>query len=249
MNNTGIEWTDFTWNPVTGCYHGCEYCYARRIAHRFRAQHRDDLLNELASDEFTAVQTDQPEMPFPYEFRPTFHKYRLDQPKQRQKEAKIFVGSMGDLFGDWVPEKWVESVLDIARECPQHTFQFLTKNPERYLDFDFPDNCWLGTSVDGRDFKTDHERTKIMEHVDATVRFLSVEPILGNVESNISFAHFNWVIIGAQTGPDAKAPKDWWIQAIMKNYRGPIFLKDNLNWLEKIQEWPKTGDDDHERLD
>lgn len=244
MNYTNIEWTDFTWNPVTGCYHGCEYCYARRIAHRFRNQDEEsEKTAEWAKENNMVLETKSKKDPYPLEFVPTFHKNRLDQPGKRKKPAKIFVSSMGDLFGEWVPEEWIKQVIEVAEKCPHHTFQFLTKNPGRYYDFDFPDNCWLGTSVDGKDFRTDHEKVEIMEEITENITFLSVEPLLGNVEDHVGFSWCDWVIIGAQTGPGAKKPKAWWIDQIFKNYRGPIFLKDNLDWPEEIKEWPKGADD------
>jgi len=222
VNRTGIEWTDFTWNPIVGCNNGCDYCYARRMAERGLGEYGEHPKGER--------------------FKPRFLPERLDQPKQRKKPAKIFVGSMADMFGEWVPEEWIEKVLEVVRKCPQHTFQFLTKNPNRYYEFDFPNNCWLGTSVDGTDFKMDMERTDIMYYVKADVKFLSIEPLLGNAEDHITLAPFNWVIIGAQTGPGAKKPEQWWVDQILRNYIGPVFLKDNLDWPEKIQEFPEVGD-------
>jgi len=257
MNYTNIEWTDFTWNPVTGCYHGCEYCYARKIVKRFTSEKDNlkckkthnaieteygpiwELWSSLFRDDYKGTT-----IPHPFWFEPTFHKYRLEEPCQRKKPAKIFVSSMGDLFGDWIPKEWIEQVIEVAEKCPQHTFQFLTKNPKRYKEFKFPNNCWLGTSVDGRDFRTDLGRAEIMEQLIMeqsidNITFLSVEPLLGNVENHVSFSWCNWVIIGAETGPGAKKPKKWWVEQIFKNYRGPVFLKNNLNWHETIQEWPK----------
>ena len=118
MNKTKIEWCDYTWNPVTGCKHGCPYCYARKIAHRFTGH-----------------------------FNPTLHRNRLPQPL-KAKPSTIFVVSMGDLFGDWVSSDWIYSVYEIMEQCPQHTFMTLTKNPKRYKEFKPLDNLMRGVTMD-----------------------------------------------------------------------------------------------------
>ena len=151
---------------------------------------------------------------------PKRHINRLNQPKVLKTPSKIFVCSMADLFGDWVPVEWVESVLNTVKLCPQHIFQFLTKNPERYLEFKFPRNCWLGITVDYPNqkridvlnFKTDY-------------KFISFEPILGNM-SKLDLTGIDLCIIGRDTSPGAKFPKQEWIDSI--NHKN-IFLKENLN--------------------
>jgi protein gp37 len=105
MNRTKIEWTDYTWNPITGCLHGCEYCYARKIAARFKKV-------------------------FPNGFEPTFHQERLRDPFDVKKPSKIFTVSMGDMFGEWVHGKWITQVFDVMGACNWHTFLVLTKNPK-----------------------------------------------------------------------------------------------------------------------
>ena len=139
MNNTRIDWCDSTWNPVTGCKGGCDYCYARSIANRFGGWTTggvkttqnffsdppvldSPLLLERKSGK--AVKA-----PYPFAFTPTFHRYRLEEPLKKRKGQNIFVGSMADLFGRWVPTKWIVEVLDICREAPQHNYLFLTKFP------------------------------------------------------------------------------------------------------------------------
>ena len=111
MNKTKIEWTNWTWNPVVGCKHNCWYCYGKRIAKRFFK--------------------DNPN------YEPKFYPERLKEPYTLKKPSKIFVCSMADLFGDWVKMNWIERVIKVVKENPQHTFQFLTKNPKRYLEFEF----------------------------------------------------------------------------------------------------------------
>ena len=244
MNKSKIEWCDFTWNPVTGCYHNCEYCYARRIAHRFRNQDKESEETAEWMKKNRMVLESQSKDPYPCNFVPTFHKNRLNQPVKRKKPAKIFVSSMGDLFGDWVPDGWIENVIDIVWECPQHTFIFLTKNPAKYYDWtaEMPKNVWIGTSADnGADAHVGSSALSL-EFMKQIVRFLSLEPLLEDAAEYIEWEGFDWLIIGGQTGPGAKKTKKAWVDnaiSYARAYGIPVFLKDNLNWPEKIQEWPE----------
>ena len=220
MNRTKIEWTDFTWNPITGCLHGCQYCYARRMAEtRLRGR--------------CGYPNDEP-------FRPTFHEYRLDEPSKLSKPAKIFVCSMGDMMGAWVPDKWILQVLNIIEQNPQHTFQLLTKNPKRYLEFEFPKNAWCGTSIESQDKL---HRLDIIKQVQAKVRFVSIEPLLSDIDAN--FDDIQWLIIGGMTGPKAIKPQKVWIENLLAQADGlPVFLKDNLSFPQKIQPFPMPTTDD-----
>jgi len=203
-----IEWTDYTWNPVTGCKHGCPYCYARKIEMRFHGN-----------------------------FVPTFHPQRLTEPYHLKEPSRIFVVSMGDLFGDWVPKEWIKAVIKVAEDNPRHTFQFLTKNPRRYIHFKFPKNCWLGATINTEKDKKRLFDLMRMYHTNTT--FVSFEPLLGEISKTLVETH--WVIIGAQTNPDVQ-PKKEWVQKLIDNSRMlkvPIFLKDNLKWDEKIKEFPR----------
>lgn len=238
LNKTAIEWTDYTWNPVTGCKHGCDYCYARRIAERFKGGKA-----------------------FPNGFEPTFHPERLRDFRKtvmitpsvgvaKYHKVKVFVCSMADLFGDWVPPEWIEKVIEVTHENPTVTFQFLTKNPSRYGEFSFPSNCWLGTTVEGPE---QVDRIAQIQHEvgEENILFVSFEPLLGNVLKG-TYEKFrwqvddiDWIIIGAMTGMRAKQfqPKKEWADNLIWAARGagtPIFLKSNLNWPEKIQEYPKV---------
>ena len=247
MNRTKIEWADYTWSPVTGCYHGCKYCYARRIAHRFRNQDKESVETAEWMKKNRMVLESQSKDPYPCNFVPTFHKNRLDQPAKRKKPAKIFVSSMGDLFGEWVPDEWIEEVLKVVRDCPQHTFMFLTKNPNRYYKWfgydieNIPMNVWIGSSADNA---TDaHVRSENLGFMDAKVKFLSLEPLLEDVSEYIEWEAFDWLIIGGQTGPGAKETIPAWVEnaiSYARAYDLPIFLKDNLEWPEKVQEWPEV---------
>jgi protein gp37 len=220
MNKTKIEWTDYTWNPVTGCRNACWYCYAKKIACRFQGN-----------------------------FIPKFHKDRLEDftPFMRiKKNSKIFVCSMADLFGEWLPDEWIRPIIDIAKVYQGYIFQFLTKNPKRYQKFKFTENCWLGET-----------RTEWMnpdyglspyagnQH---NIRFVSLEPLLGPVNISDKIPH-DWIIIGAMTGPGSKkyAPKAEWIENILRQadrFNTPIFMKGNLKPYyngEFRQEFPLTA--------
>jgi len=216
MNPTVIEWTIFTWNVIVGCLMGCPYCYARRQAKRFK--HRCLKC---------------------YRFEPHFHPERLTKPLRVKKQSMIFSDSMGEPFGPWVPREWVEAILDIVRRCPRHTFQFLTKCPAGAKGYTFPANCWIGTSVDR---SAALGRLDILREVTAPLRFVSFEPLLGPM-GDFDLRGIDWVIIGAQTGPGAVKPDSAWVEGIIGACREasvPVFLKNNLRWPDRVQEWPTT---------
>lgn len=164
-SKTKIDWCDSTWNPVTGCLHGCEYCYARKIAERFGSKQKPEsiersVLNapmrctDLYSYMRMAGISQGKVQPYPFDFSPTFHRYKLDEPQRWKKPRTIFVCSMADLFGDWVPDEWVQEVFKACEAAPQHRYIFLTKNPRRYYDLIEKgilaehDNWWLGSTID-----------------------------------------------------------------------------------------------------
>lgn len=261
MNKTKIEYLTHTWNPVTGCLHGCPYCFAKNITRRFGEHQKGDyLLHELVEYDGTRLdlltESDNPTSfslgkkavgmnPYPFGFEPTLHYYRLDEPKAVKKSARIGVVFMGDLFGDWVPHDWIEKVLLCVSECSQHTYIFLTKNPKRYREFDFPKNAWVGTSAENT--KNLRARQAQMNFNLAPLRYLSLEPLLEDVAAHLTFDIWDWIILGAQTGPSSKPPNPNWIQGIIDardmheqetGVHIPLFLKNNLKWAEKIQEWP-----------
>jgi protein gp37 len=211
-----IDWTDYTWNPVTGCKHGCEYCYVKRLGDRFN-----------------------------YSMEPEFHPDRLGAVAKLKKPSKIFVSSTGDLFGDWVPEEWIYEVLKVADHFPEHTFQFLTKNPKRYHYFYFTPNCWLGTTIN-----TYKDRDRVMdllrcsENYKSPIKFVSIEPLLDDSLSSY-FPLVDWVIVGGNSNAGAEKPKDWWLDDIMDNARAlgiPVWVKDNYKYHSIIKEFPKRKD-------
>lgn len=196
MNKTKIEWTNYTWSPLVGCKHNCWYCYAKRMNDRFKW-----------IEKWT---------------EPRFFLTRLADPVRVRKPSKIFVCSMADLFGDWVPTKFIVSVIQIIKQCPRHTFQFLTKNPKRYSEFIFPENCWLGMTIDKNRFSIENQ----LEHLKQkeNYKFISFEPLLGDM-SDLDLSGIDLVIVGAMTGPGAVKPKKEWIDSIKhKN----IFYKNNI---------------------
>ncbi len=248
MNKTKIDWADYTWNTVTGCRHECEYCYARKIANRFSKTGLGKVPNSYTPQEYNKPFIfDGTIDPYPAGFTPTFHQNRLDEPKKLKTPSKIFVVSMGDLFGAWVPDKWIQEVFKACESAPQHTYLFLTKNPKRYSKMaaegklPHKNNFWYGSTITGNgELRFVSPRCDNFKYN----TFISIEPLLNIWDFNPygEFDSVKWVIIGAQTGPNAIKPKPEWVQSIINQCRKvnvPIFLKNNLEWPEKIQELPE----------
>lgn len=255
MDNTKIDWADMSWNPVTGCRHGCPYCYARQIATRcggWTKGGKKTLANffkdppELEGPLLVVQKNGKAvNAPYPFGFTPTFHRYRLGQPARKQQPRNIFVGSMADLFGAWVPTRWIVEVLDACLAAPQHNYLFLTKNPQRYLELDkialLPrrDNFWYGTTAteEGQPyFFSEHHKT-----------FVSVEPMTGPLHPGEEGLLTDWVIVGAETGnrKEKVTPERKWVEDLLDACREegvPLFMKGNLAgvWGEGlIQELPE----------
>lgn len=229
---TKIDWCDSTWNPVTGCLHGCKYCYARRIAERFSAEEK--CLTFVGDTKFLSpYELEQPaeykgkKEPYPFGFSPTLHRYRLDEPKKWEKPRTIFVCSMADLFGEWVPDEWIETVINACLAAPQHRYLFLTKNPGRYCHLEragiMPkgDNFWFGATFDHSNWPGHDGPHEIpgrpttfalhgkMVHDAGDFyypaypeknRFVSFEPLLYDIGAHIGSTGAQWHIIGAETG-------------------------------------------------
>ena len=265
MKKTKIEWCDSTWNPVTGCRHFCKYCYARRIANRFAPfDYPTFNLDEIRSGLHTLwkpvlnVCKDGKDMTcsYPYGFEPTFHIYRLNEPQKWGKPQNIFVCSMADLFGDWVPDEWIESVFQACLKAPQHRYLFLTKNPGRYCDLyrkgilPNKDNFWFGATFDhsnwngetmgGRPTTFSYNGKAIHDAGDfyfpahpSKNRFVSLEPLLYDIGKNIGSIGAGWAIIGAETGnrKGKVVPEKSWVENIVRycdNNGIPVFMKDSL---------------------
>lgn len=246
MEDTKIDWCDSTWNPVTGCLHKCEYCYARRIAERFGDTKSQSGVNHELENPKRYVE-DSKIRPYSFGFDPTLHRYRLNE-YANKKGRNIFVCSMADLFGAWVPEEWIKEVFEACKQAPQHNYLFLTKNPGRYIELEtdrklpWADNFWFGTSVTKLSDKYTWFTEKKFHW------FLSVEPILENLgEMDLDAPKPEWVIVGAETGnrKDKVIPDRAWIESLVnecRKYRIPVFMKSSLAeiWGEPlIQEFPK----------
>lgn len=244
MKKTDIEWCDMTWNPISGCLHNCKpyKCYAESIVKRFERKGRSTGKNHVLDEPIKKVlmlkygACQERTIPYPYGFDPTFHRYRLDQPAKVKKPKNVFVVSMGDLFGDWVPDEWIAEVFKACEAAPQHRYLFLTKNPERYSKIITPEkiDCYFGTTITSiTDWS--NRTTSHLISIPYGKRFLSVEPIMGDISSTIAAYPVNWVIIGGETGSrnNKVAPKREWIESIVKVcrkkfYPVPVYMKDSL---------------------
>lgn len=180
-----IEWTDATWNPVTGCTKvspGCKHCYAERFAERFRGV---------------------PGHPYQQGFDLTFWEERLDQPLRWKRPRKVFVNSMSDLFHEQVPLVFIQRVFQVMAKAEQHVFQVLTKRASRLAalaeQLEWPPNVWMGVSVENQEYAW---RVDCLRKVPARIRFLSLEPLLGPV--CVDLAGIHWVIVGGESGPGAR---------------------------------------------
>lgn len=210
MSSTKIEWTDSTWNPLTGCDKvspGCQNCYAERMAARLKAMGNPNYKNG---------------------FELTMHEHVLNLPLKWKTPQLIFVNSMSDLFHEKVPLEFILRVFDVMREANWHTFQILTKRSLRLADLSsqiqWPSNVWMGVSVENSayTYRIDHLRT-----CQAKIKFLSLEPLLGPIPS-LELTKINWVIVGGESGPHARLMEKEWVinirnQCVDQNV--PFFFK------------------------
>jgi len=196
MSLSSIEWTEATWNPVTGCSKvsaGCLHCYAERMAARLQAMGQNNYRNGFAV---------------------TCHPQMLELPKRWKKPRLIFVNSMGDLFHEQVPLAFVQQCFAVMHHTPQHTYQLLTKRSRRLAevagDLVWPANLWMGVTVESQ---AEVKRINDLRRVSAAVRFLSIEPLLGPIKK-LDLSGINWVIVGGESGPKARPMKEEWVVAI-----------------------------------
>lgn len=209
-DRSAIEWTEATWNPVRGCTKvspGCKHCYAETFAERFRGV---------------------PGHPFEQGFDLRLVPAALDLPKRWRRGRLIFVNSMSDLFQEDVPLEFIRSVFAVMRECPQHQFQVLTKRAERLVELaprlEWTPNIWMGVSVESAAYAW---RAQMLQEVDAAIRFLSVEPLLGPIES-LPLQRIHWVIVGGESGHRAREMRVEWVRSIRDQCRTagvPFFFK------------------------
>lgn len=267
---TKIDWADASWNPVTGCLHGCEYCYARRIAERFGSKQKPEsiersVLNvpmrctDLYSYMRMAGISRGKTQPYPFDFSPTFHRYKLNEPQKWKKPRNIFVCSMADLFGDWVPDEWIAEVFMACEAAPQHRYLFLTKNPGRYCDLEragiMPkgDKFWFGATFDHSNWNNEKIKGRPVTfslngnplhdagdyyypRYPEKNRFVSFEPLLYDIGANIGNTGGKWHIIGAETGNrkgKVQCQREW-VEHIVQysDANGiPVFMKESLRGL------------------
>ena len=201
-SDSRIEWTEASWNPVTGCSpvsEACEHCYAERMARRLQAMGSQNYRNG---------------------FRLTLHEHMLELPLHWRKPRLVFVNSMSDLFHAEVPFDFIARVFAVMQSCRHHVFQILTKRPKKLAAFaarleHWPANVWMGVTVENdRHF----DRVRILQTIPAPVRFLSCEPLLGPIE-RLPLEGIHWVIVGGESGPGARPMAAGWVRALRRQCR------------------------------
>ena len=208
--NTAIEWTESTWNPVTGCTkisEGCVHCYAERMAQRLKAMGQKNYVNG---------------------FKVAQHPHALVLPLNWKKPQTIFVNSMSDLFHKDIPVSFIRQVFDIMEQAYWHKFQILTKRAIRLSDLapslNWPHNVWIGVTVEKASYI---KRIDYLRHAPAAVRFLSLEPLLGPLPK-LNLSNIDWVIVGGESGPGARPMEKNWVLDIQYQCRKakvPFFFK------------------------
>jgi protein gp37 len=207
-STSGIEWTEVTWNPTTGCDKispGCDNCYALALSKRLKAMGSEKYQND--GNEITSGPG----------FALTLHESALDQPYRWRGRRTVFVNSMSDLFHARVPLDFVRRVFDVVADTPQHTYQVLTKRSSRLPKIadklDWPPNLWMGVSIENADhlYRVDDLRS-----VPAAVRFLSCEPLIGPL-GGLQLDGIDWVITGGESGPRARPLEADWVRTIRDN--------------------------------
>jgi len=210
MAQSSIEWTESTWNPLTGCTKispGCKFCYAERMAKRLHGMHQPRYANG---------------------FELTLHEDLLELPLSWKKPQRVFVNSMSDMFHQDVPLAFIQKAFDVMRRASWHQFQVLTKRSDRLLELSptiaWPGNAWMGVSVERQDYVS---RIDDLRGTGAAVKFLSLEPLLGSLR-DLNLAGINWVIVGGESGPGARPMDVQWVLDIRAQCRAagvPFFFK------------------------
>lgn len=226
---SNIEWTDATWNPVRGCTKispGCKNCYAETFAERWRGI---------------------PGHPFEQGFDLKLVPHKLNEPKKWKEPKKIFVNSMSDLFHKDIPFEYIQQVFEVMRETPHHIYQVLTKRPEIMRQFCqefYPEplqNVWLGTSVENSTYVL---RADCLKNIPAAVRFLSIEPLLGEIDF-IDLKGIDWVIVGGESGPKARPMHPDWVRKI----RDLCVESDTAFFFKQWGEWVCANQDSEAEID
>src|SRR5690554_1764038 len=219
MKKTKIEWTEETWNPTTGCTKvspGCKFCYAEVMANRLRAMGTPGYENGF---EFTIM----PE--------------RLEQPLKKKKPTKYFVNSMSDLFHEKMPIEFLDSIMDVIELTPQHIYQILTKREDAMFEYfqkrTIPKNIWLGVTAENK--KHGVPRIDKLRKIEATIKFLSVEPLLEDI-GKVDLTGIHWVIVGGESGSNARPMKKEWALNVKKQC-------DEQNVAFFFKQWGTWGAD------
>jgi protein gp37 len=217
---SSIEWTEATWNPVTGCTKispGCAHCYAERMAKRLNAMGQNRYRNG---------------------FKVTLQHDVMDVPLHWKRPRMIFVNSMSDLFHKDIPDEYIAKCFEVMKLASQHTFQVLTKRPERAAELaaalPWPSNVWMGTTVENADYV---HRIDSLVKIPATVRFLSLEPLLGPIP-NLTLKGIHWVITGGESGPEARQMDSMWVFQIRDKCLAnsvPFFFASSAEFVGKFR--------------
>lgn len=226
-DNENIEWALWSWNPVSGCLHNCPYCYARDIAERFYEQKFTPSLwpDRLSAPSNTTFPTDKIELEHPGSWK-------------RLGLGNVFVCSMADLFGRWIPSEWIEAVLEQCHNAPQWNFLFLTKFPIRMAEFDFPDNAWVGTTVDCQARVANAERA--FRKIKAKFKWLSCEPLIEPLKFQ-DIGAFDWLVWGgastSRLTPQWEPPSEWVANLVHQAWNAgcKVYQKSNAN---RIRQFP-----------
>ncbi len=194
--NSAIEWTEATWNPITGCTKispGCKHCYAEKMSWRLKAMGQKNYRDG---------------------FNLRIHEHVFDYPLKWKKPRMIFVNSMSDLFHEDVPKDDIKRIFEVMRQAHWHTFQVLTKRSERLLSLDgelnWSDNIWMGVSVENKDYDF---RIEHLRQTNAKIKFLSIEPLIGPIDE-LNLTGIDWVIVGGESGTKARVMRKDWVSRI-----------------------------------
>lgn len=242
MKPSKNEIGDRSWNPITGCQYKCPYCTARKITNNFsgdtrlnlaspQCEHTEDGLCVL-EDKFVSASGSV--LAYPFRFIPTYHRYRLSYPKETKNGYNIFVGEMGEMFGDWIPDEWIKEVIDACLEGSQNHYLFLTKNPDRYLKLaesgilPADDGFWYGVTVTG-------PYDPIIELPGRNL-WLNIEPLRESLGDSLNFHGAAWVVIGGDTmnwSGQIQPKKKWIINIIQEADRLhiPVFMKESIRGI------------------
>lgn len=210
MANSKIEWTEVTWNPITGCTKisdGCMNCYAAKFAKRLQAMGNTRYQNG---------------------FTPTVHEDLIDLPKTWKTPKKVFVNSMSDLFHEDIPDEVILRIFNTMNETPQHQFQVLTKRPDRLVKLNqrltWTENIWMGVTIESDRYLA---RADLLRKTNAFIKFISAEPLLSSIR-DINLECIDWLIVGGESGPNARPVEKVWVEELQE-----LALKNSVAFFFK----------------